>query len=470
MPDTTPPGFDRALNLFHFAAEYVPAYAKFLADRSIDHLAVLTPADFEQVPPVTKTDYFQRYPRQELMIRGNTAAARFWSYSSGSTGQPGYWPRDGVSHAQGVALHRRILRRFDAHERSTLVVVSFAMGNWVGGTYTVSCVEALAAQGFPISVVTPGQNLDAVRADIATLGPGYEQVVLVGYPPFVLDVLDGAGQQVLGQDLKILIAGENISEHRRDRLLRLIGKTGRHADTCSIYGTADAGMMGHETPTTIAVRRLAAADPVLRERIFGTGPLLPTFVEYDPRYRYTESDIDGRLLFTAAGPMPLVRYRINDEGTVLTASRLANLLRGRGHDLRVRVCSPDSALLVLHGRSDVAATFYAVKIPIDGIRAALADPRVEDQLTGKFLVSPDPDGECDELRLRVELRAGISAGPGFAALVTEVVTETLSRISSEYRELMRVRGAGAEPIVTPLPHGGLEFGYDIKHTGLCRAG
>ncbi|WP_280504102.1 phenylacetate--CoA ligase family protein [Nocardia farcinica] len=351
------------------------------------------------------------------------------------------------------------------------MVVAFAMGNWIGGTYTLRCVEGLAARGYPVSVIAPGQNLDTVRADIAELGPYYDQVVLAGYPPFVRDVLDGAGPRVLGQDLKLLLAGENITEAWRDRMLELMGKPGRAEDTCLIYGTADAGMMGHETPTTIAARRAAEADPLLRLRLFGDATVTPTLVEYDPAFRYTETDAAGRLLFTVANAMPLVRYRINDEGEVRTAERFAAELRRAGHALRTRTCTPSSGFLVLRGRPDVAATFYAVKIRPDGIRAALADPRLHEELTGKFVLTTVTDARSrDQLRLRVELRAGARPGPGFPRLVATVVTARLEAASAEYRELRRARGELAEPVVRAVPYGSEEFRYDVKHTGLRRAG
>ncbi|MFC8530769.1 phenylacetate--CoA ligase family protein [Nocardia sp. NPDC057227] len=357
MSRTTRPGFARALRVFQLAATHVPAYAPFLAEHEIDPRDIRTPADFAQLPPMTEPGYFEKYPRHELLADGVPTV--FWSRSSGRTG---YRPLDAESRARDSTLHRRILRPLGAHERSTLVVVTSAIGSWVGDT--VSCLEALAAQGFPVSVVTPEQNPDAVRADIAALGPAYDQVVIFGHPPFVRDVLDGAGPAVLNQDLKIVMAGENISERWRDLLLGLLGKPGAHADTCLIYGTAGAGLVGHETPTTIGVRRLAKTDPRLRKQVFGAGPVLPTFVEFDPRHRYLETDDDGRLLVTVAGPMPLVRYRTDDEGHLLSAARLAAILRLRGHDLRVRTCSPGSAFLVLHGRSDIAATSHAVRLPI----------------------------------------------------------------------------------------------------------
>lgn len=465
------PGFENALDVFRAAVERVPAYAKFLRDNGIEAHRIRTAADFAGLPPVTKDNYFQVNPRNDLMAGGDIGVAGIWSSSSGSTGRPGYWARDEIAHAQGVVLHGRILRRFGAHRRRTLVVVSFAMGNWIGGTYTMRSIEGLAARGYPVSVIAPGQNLESVRADIAELGPYYEQVVLAGYPPFVRDVLDGAGPAVLGQDLKLLLAGENITEAWRDRVLGLIGKPGRAEDTCLIYGTADAGMMGHETPTTIAVRRLAETDPLLRQRLFGDAALTPTLVEYDPSYRYVETDTAGRLLFTVANAMPLVRYRINDEGEVRTAAWLAAELRRAGHGTRVRTCSPASAFLVLRGRPDVAATFYAVKIRPDGIRAALADPRVRDELTGKFVLATVTDAHAhDQLRLRVELRSGARPGPGFPRLVASVVTEQLAATSPEYRELRRARGDVAEPVVEAAPFGGSGFHYAVKHIGLQRAG
>ena len=86
------------------------------------------------------------------------------------------------------------------------------------------------------------------------------------------------------------MAGENISEAWRDYILKRIGKEGKADHTCLIYGTADAGIMGHETPTTIAARRLARNDPRLNVALFGDDDVQPTFVEYQPDFRFTETD------------------------------------------------------------------------------------------------------------------------------------------------------------------------------------
>ena len=45
----------------------------------------------------------------------------------------------------------------------------------------------------------------------------------------------------------------------------------------------------------------------------------PTFVRYDPERRYAEVDDDGFLLFTLDSSIPMIRYRINDQGAVFSA-------------------------------------------------------------------------------------------------------------------------------------------------------
>ncbi len=76
-------------------------------------------------------------------------------------------------------------------ERSTLAVVCFALGTWVGGMFT--CARAAATwrpRATPVTVITPGNNREEILRVAAELGPSFDQVVLLGYPPFVKDVVD----------------------------------------------------------------------------------------------------------------------------------------------------------------------------------------------------------------------------------------------------------------------------------------
>jgi len=460
-----PPGFGRARDAFRRAAREVPAYADFLRRGKIMAECISTPQDFARVPPVTKANYLHHYPLNMLARHGDIAAAGTWSTSSGSSGQPAYWPRGALSLEQSIDLYDTIFRlSFQSRERSTLAVIGFAMGNWIGGTYTFTGIQHLRARGHRLSVIAPGIDAAAILGNIADLGPYYEQVVLVGYPPFVKDVLDQAPPRVLDMDLKILMVGENISEGWRDHILKRIGKEGRAEHTCLIYGTADAGIMGHETPATIAARRLARDDPRLNAALFGDEEIQPTFVEYRPEFRFTETDPDGYLLFTVDNTFPLIRYRINDRGRVVTVAELAGLLGQRGPGFTVRTSVPEAGFIALGQRADIAATFYALKIFPDSVRAAFEDPAVAGTVSGKFCLITDQDEDYGQtLRLHVELRAGATADAALAPRLAELAVAALLRTSSEYRQLRQALGRRADPVITLHRFGTGGFAPGIKH-------
>ncbi len=458
--DGVVPGFARALRTFRSAAATVPAYREFLDAHGVDPATVHTPDDFAAVPAVTKQNYVAAYPRNELFPAGAITGAGIWSTSTGSSGTPTYWPRGPVAAEQSIIQYDRLFRHsFASHEIPTLLVIGFALGNWIGGTYTLAAALELPRLGHKLSVVAPGFDLDAILANIAELGPHYAQVVLAGYPPFLKDVLDAAGPQVRSQRIRLLMAGEKISETWRDRVLAPIDAPA--AQSSLIYGTADAGIMGFETPTTIALRRAAGDDPALHEALFGAVDVAPTFVEYDPRLRFTEVDADGHLLFTVAGAMPLVRYRIKDEGSVLSATEVANLAGTQG--IPFTTAAERAGFIALRGRSDVAASFYAVKLYPESIKPVLERPDLAAVLSGKFSLSvPDPDADRPDLVLDVELARNAGGDAALAAVVRERVVAQLIRTSTEYRALHADKGAAAEPVVRLHTFGSTTFRYDVK--------
>jgi phenylacetate-CoA ligase len=460
-----PPGFDRALGTFQRAAVEVPAYADFLRRHQVAPDRIRTPSDFAALPPVTKANYLQQYPLNMLAPGGDIATAGTWSTSSGSSGKPSYWPRGSLSLEQSTDLYDKIFRRsFQSHQRSTLAVIGFAMGNWIGGTYTYAGIQQLPARGHRLSVIAPGIDIASILENIADLGPYYEQVVLVGYPPFVKDVLDQAPSAVAGMDLRILMAGENISERWRDYILKRIGGKSTAEQTCLIYGTADAGIMGYETPTTIAARRLARDDHRLDAALFGGHEVQPTFVEYRPDFRFTETDPEGYLLFTVDNSFPLIRYRINDRGRVITPARLRRLLGQSGTGITVRTSADQAGFIALGRRTDIAATFYSLKIFPESVRTALEEPAVAGTVTGKFHLRTQDDEACGQtLRLHVELRADAAPDAGLAPRLAELVLASLLRGNSEYRRLHQSLGSRAQPVISLHQFGTGDFAQGAKH-------
>src|SRR5215470_8383705 len=81
------------LELFQRAAAGVPAYAAFLRERGVDPAAVIDAAGWHLLPLMTKADYFHRHPLPDLCRGGDLAACDMVAVSSGSTGEPTFWPR-----------------------------------------------------------------------------------------------------------------------------------------------------------------------------------------------------------------------------------------------------------------------------------------------------------------------------------------------------------------------------------------
>src|SRR3989344_2178584 len=55
-------GEKKALNIFHAAAQKVPAYQDFLKQHKIDHQKIKNISDFTIVPFTSKENYIQKYP------------------------------------------------------------------------------------------------------------------------------------------------------------------------------------------------------------------------------------------------------------------------------------------------------------------------------------------------------------------------------------------------------------------------
>ena len=212
----------------------------------------------------------------------------------------------------------RFYDSFEADLRPTLAVVCFALGTWVGGLYTISSCRHLAAKGYPITVVAPGNHKDEILRVVEGLGAAFEQVVLLGYPPFLKDVIDtgrARGVPWARYRLRICTVGEVFSEEWRALVLERVGSTDLCRDAASLYGTADAGVLGNETPLSVSIRRFLADHPEAARALFGEARL-PTLVQYDPLSRYFEVS-EGTLLFTGDNGVPLIRYHIADEGGLI---------------------------------------------------------------------------------------------------------------------------------------------------------
>ena len=442
----------RVLRLFQEVACDVPAYRAFLATQGIAPEHITSIDAFRTLPPTTKDNYYRPHPLPQLCRHGQLDACDMVALSTGSTGEPAVWPRFVSDELETAARFEQVLREgFGTHERRTLAVICFALGNWVGGMYTLACVRHLAAKGYPITVVSPGnQPAEIVRA-LRALSPHFEQRVLFGYPPFLKDVIDfGLGQGVDWSALptRLVMAGEVFSEGWRDWVCARLGVEDAERATASLYGTADGGVLANETPLSIRIRRALSRRPEAARALFGEARL-PTLCQYDPEHRFfvvergagsgggvsPHRERSGWLLFSADGGAPLVRYRILDRGGIVGYAEMLDFLAQHGIELEGGEEGAEPALpfVYVFGRSHFAVSFYGANVYPENVSAGLEQPEFAAQLTGKFVLEVQEDAARDaELRLTVELARGVDGGEELAGRIAASVRRELERLNSEF--------------------------------------
>jgi phenylacetate-CoA ligase len=146
------PSRDDVLELFQRVAVTVPAYRKFLAERGIDPATVRTMDDFRRLPLMDKESYHSRYPLPDRCRNGKLDNNDLVSVSSGSTGTPTMWPRSFRDELVSARRFEQVLGAgFGLENASTLAVVCFPLGTWVGGLFTTACVRYLSAKGYPVT-------------------------------------------------------------------------------------------------------------------------------------------------------------------------------------------------------------------------------------------------------------------------------------------------------------------------------
>jgi phenylacetate-CoA ligase len=463
------------LELFHRVVAVVPAYAAFLQEQGINPAAVQTIADFQQLPLTTKQNYLQRYPLPQLCRQGQLQTCDMVAVSSGSTGQPRFWLRSLTDEFQIATRFEQVFRdSFQAHQRRTLAVVCFALGTWVGGMFTANCCRHLASKGYPITVVTPGNNKAEIFRVVQALSPLFEQTVLLGYPPFLKDVIDnGIAEGIPWPDygIKLVMAGEVFSEAWRSLVARRMGSRHPCYDFASLYGTADAGVLGNETPLSICIRRWLAKHPAVARRLFGESRL-PTLVQYDPAVRFFEVQ-DGMLLFSGDNGMPLVRYHIADKGGIIPYAAMLELLSEYEFApiAELQAATPELAdrgmrplpFVYVFGRSHFTVSYFGANIYPENVTVGLEQAPVSEWVTGKFVMQVKEDTDRNAyLSIAVELAPGMEADAEKSATIAQCITHHLKRLNSEFANY--VPAPDQLPRITLRPTGDPEyFPIGIKH-------
>ncbi len=440
-------GETRTLKLFHLMARRVPAYKDFLKKHHIDERAIKTIRDLAAIPTIDKDNYLRAYPLEQLCWDG-TLKGKSWTIAatSGSTGEPFYFPREKEQDLQYAATAELyLLNTFQIDKKSTLYINGFGMGIWIGGVFTYQAIRLVADKGYPLSIITPGSSKIEIIKAVKNLGSKFDQIIIAGYPPLIKDTIDEGianGFDWKTYNIRFIFSAEGFSEQFRDYISEKTGLKNIFTDSLNHYGTVDLGTMAHETPVCILIRRLATKNKKLAVALFGNETRLPTLTQFLPEMFYFEK-INDELACSAFSGLPLLRYNLKDTGDVVTLSMMETIFDKHGINLHAEMKKTGIAdilwnlpFVFVFERSDFTVKLSGANIYPDEIRRALQKSHFAPHLTGKFTMVIRFDTNQDQyMEINCELKKDAQQTDALTKKTGDAIVEQLLEDNSEYRYL-----------------------------------
>jgi len=447
-------GEERALILFHRMAKRVPAYKDFLKKNNINPKNIVSIVDFKKLPTVDKDNYLRKYPLEQLCWDGELKGKRWvFSTTSGSTGEPFYFPRQSEQDWQYALTAELYLRNnFQIQDKSTLYINCFAMGAWIGGVFTYEAIKLLAERGdYALSVISPGIFKKEIINAVKNLGQRFDQIIIGGYPPLIKDTIDDgikAGLDWKKYQLGFIFSAESFTEKFRDSIIEKTGLKNAYIYTLNHYGTVDLGTMAHETPFSIFIRRLSEENIKIKSVLFPEIHKQPTVAQYHPEHFFFEEK-NNTLLCSAFSGIPLVRYDLKDYGGILSYDKTNEALFRLGIKVEKEEKKRGITDLIWHlplvyvyERLDFTVKLYGANIYPDTVRRAIQGDIFGNSLTGKFTMASKFNSKQDQyLEVNIELKSQVNETKKLKdALQKEIVTYLLhenSEYKSNYKEAQK---------------------------------
>ncbi|MDO8686820.1 MAG: hypothetical protein Q7K11_01260, partial [Candidatus Berkelbacteria bacterium] len=360
----------------------------------------------------------------------------------GTSGTPTFWPRGYKQDIEAVIIHDLIYRHlFLVHKSKTLILICFPMGVYVSGVATLLPTWLLTTGYKNVSCVSVGNNKGETLRSLKYLAPKFEQVVLVGHPFFLKDVIETSVAGKLGflkNKVKTLFCSEGFSEEWREYLNLVAGVKDPFA-FLSTYGSSEMLLIGQETPMSILARKVLDKHPKIR-RSLTKAEVTPSLFQYNPLLRYVEVGEKKELLFTAESGVPLIRFNLKDSGQIVPYEEMETVLskerpnwkkeiRGFGYPIW------QLPFLTLEGRSDQTIIFYAANIYPENIKVALEHKKYFHFFTGKFTMRKGSTDEKEQfLEINIELAPNIKINQIDAKKLAVTIFDKLKEVNIEYAD------------------------------------
>jgi phenylacetate-CoA ligase len=418
----------------------VPAYRQFICQRE------WTPGNpFPARPAMDKASYLLAFPFDQLV--GEDFEQTFTIFkSSGSSGHSFYWPQLKDAHRSSAEFLRRYLEQaFEVHQKKTLAIVGLALGSWIGGEHFSWVLKSMAVTApYPFSVFSPGSYHDEIIEMSRHAGKYVDQILLVVCPSAIGHILlraEQSGRPLPLEKMRYLVLGEPFTENLRRSLQTRAGLAESANIMFSVYGSADTGALGVESPVSVALRKLLTTNEALAQALgFGAGGI-PHLFHCAAQDAFLES-VEGELLVTRWQGIPLVRYNLHDSVRLLCWAKVReqvlnhpgpdssservfrNLIEQAGADL------PD--LIAIAGRADACLILCGTNVSESMLDSAVKSDNLAAYLTGLYYARIIEDDGRQLLAFDLELKDGVSNNAATADAIYTRLVQALGREQPEF--------------------------------------
>ena len=436
---------------YESALQQVPAYRDFVSAHTSRH-----DKSAADLPVTDKINYVNAYPMDARCESGRIPLRGVMiDESSGSSGRPTNWVRGAHERAANARTIRRGLKRRLQGDRPLFFINAFALGPWATG---INLTLALSSWGRLKSL---GPDIVKIANTLNDFGPS-QHFVIMGYPPFLKQLLDRADVDWSRFTVSFIYGGEGMSESMRRYF--------EHRGIERVYGSYGASdlelNLAAETDFTIALRRLMETRPEIAARLMRHTGALPMIFQYNPADFFLETTVGGELLVTVCRPgyvAPKIRYNIHDLGHVMRFPALSALLAEFGVDITTLDANAmDLPVLLHYGRSDLSVAWYGCKIPPADVQETLF--RMPAFATGidAFRLHTFDDADGDK-RLVIALEQVQELPPPPTETWSGQFFDTLAAVNQDFRESRRMAPAIKPPRLELHPQGTGPFdGADIR--------
>jgi len=442
-------GMWKAWRVFDLASKNTPAYQKFLKNAGFSALKIsgLTPL-LSEIPATDKASYVKKYSIEERCVGGKFPSDGVMiDESSGTSGTPNNWVRGNaerlaVKKALQVALHSIV------GKKQVFIINAFALGPWATGmNVSISFVDVAILKSV-------GPDIKKIENTLNLFGSNYEYVIM-GYPPFLKNLVDNAIVNWNKYNIIAVFGGEGLSEGMRDYLGKYFSKV------IGSYGASDLEInIAAENEFTISLRKLMLENEELRNRLVKVDSKnLPMIFQYNPLDYYIESNEQGELIITLcrdSNISPKVRYNIHDTGHVIRYPELLKILKELKIPLsKLEKSFTDLPLLFHYGRSDMAVAFFGCKItPQDIQQTIYSIPKLAKVINSFSMITYEDERVNKKLTLALEFTEGLKIPKNLDEKELAVqLFKKLQEVNQDYREIAGIVPKASTPIVELYEYG-----------------